>query len=133
MKIEHIAIWTDRLEVLKDYYSLYFGGIAGAMYHNASRQFSSYFITFGTGARLELMTAPGIPVNQNDPVSLQHLGMIHMAFEVESKKEVDDMAAKFRSDGLRILDGPRVTGDGYYEFTTCDPDGNRVEVTTKNY
>jgi len=27
------------------------------------------------------------------------------------------------------MDGPRVTGDGYYESVILDPDGNRIEVT----
>jgi lactoylglutathione lyase len=28
-----------------------------------------------------------------------------------------------------VLDGPRRTGDGYYESVVLDPDGNRVELT----
>ncbi|RYG43456.1 MAG: glyoxalase, partial [Chitinophagaceae bacterium] len=31
--------------------------------------------------------------------------------------------------GYPVLSGPRVTGDGYYEFETLDPDQNRLEVT----
>jgi catechol 2,3-dioxygenase-like lactoylglutathione lyase family enzyme len=27
------------------------------------------------------------------------------------------------------LDGPRRTGDGYYESVIADPDGNRIEIT----
>jgi lactoylglutathione lyase len=34
-----------------------------------------------------------------------------------------------REDGYAVLDGPRRTGDGYYESVVLDPDGNRVEVT----
>ncbi|MGH7949912.1 MAG: VOC family protein [Candidatus Binataceae bacterium] len=30
---------------------------------------------------------------------------------------------------LDPADGPRVTGDGYYESVVPDPDGNRVELT----
>jgi hypothetical protein len=30
---------------------------------------------------------------------------------------------------VAILDGPRRTGDGYYESVTLDPDGNRIEIT----
>jgi len=32
-------------------------------------------------------------------------------------------------DGVTVLDGPRRTGDGYYECVVLDPEGNRVEVT----
>ena len=31
-------------------------------------------------------------------------------------------------DGHPVLDGPRRTGDGYYESVVLDPDGNRVEL-----
>jgi lactoylglutathione lyase len=36
---------------------------------------------------------------------------------------------RLRDDGFAILDGPRSTGDGYYESVVLDPDGNRVEIT----
>ncbi len=132
MKIEHVAIWTNRLETLKDYYCFHFGGVPGKIYHNRIKQYKSYFITFESGARLELMTAPGIPANLNDTLEKQHLGIIHLAFEAGTRGEVDEMAEALRNEGFRILDGPRITGDGYYEFATCDPDGNRLEVTTRN-
>ena len=131
MKIEHIAIWTAHLETLKEFYIRYFGGQAGPMYHNVKKQFQSYFLTFGTGARLEIMTAPSIPGNKNDSIVSQHQGIIHFAFEVSSMQEVDDKARELRDAGVQILDGPRTTGDGYYEFVTLDPDNNRLEVTTK--
>ena len=131
MKIEHLAIWTNQLEALKDFYMKYFEGVAGPKYHNKKKHFQSYFLTFGSGARLEIMTAPGIPDNQNDTISSQHLGIIHFAFEVATMQEVDDKAKELGDAGFRILDGPRTTGDGYYEFATLDPDNNRLEVTTK--
>ena len=44
MKIHHIAIWTDKLEKLKDFYVTYFDGVAGDKYTNHKKQFESYFI-----------------------------------------------------------------------------------------
>ena len=46
-----------------------------------------------------------------------------------SEAEVDALTTRLRNDGYRILDGPRRTGDGYYESTVLDPDGNRIEIT----
>jgi lactoylglutathione lyase len=43
---------------------------------------------------------------------------------------VDAKANELRAAGFPILNGPRKTGDGYYEFETVDPDQNRLEVTT---
>ncbi|MDH5609612.1 MAG: VOC family protein [Cyclobacteriaceae bacterium] len=130
MKLEHLALWTPQLEALRTYYITYFGGISNEKYTNPSNSFESYFIRFGSGARLELMYRPDIPVNQNDTLQAQHLGLIHFAFEVDTMDEVEAKAREVRAAGFPILKGPRKTGDGYYEFETVDPDNNRIEVTT---
>ena len=129
MKIEHVAIWTEKLELLKDFYIAYFGAKANTKYYNPNKKFESYFLTFDSGARLELMHRPDIPKNSNDTVDKQHLGIIHLAFGVESMSEVDEKAAELKKDGYRVISGPRKTGDGYYEFETLDPDNNRLEVS----
>lgn len=131
MTLEHVAVWSRDIERLKEYYCLYFNGTPNDKYSNAVKGFSSYFITFEAGARLEIMCRHDIPVNKNDTVTLQHLGLIHMAFGANSRKEVDEKAAALEKAGFPILSGPRVTGDGYYEFETLDPDNNRIEVTCK--
>jgi lactoylglutathione lyase len=131
MTLEHVAIWTHNLERLKEYYIKYFGGISNSKYTNNNNQFESYFLTFSSGARLEIMTMPGIPDNLNDTIAKQHAGIIHLAFGVDTHEEVEDKARQLKADGFNILRGPRKTGDGYYEFETLDPDNNRIEVTTK--
>ena len=131
MILEHVAIWTDDLERLIAFYTKFFDGKANKIYINKAKQYESYFITFRSGARLELMTRPFLPENMNDTIGLQHKGIINLAFEAATKKEVDEKALEFIANGFQILDGPRVTGDGYYEFVTLDPDNNRIEVTTR--
>jgi len=133
MILEHVAIWTGKLEELKHYYVKYFGATANEKYTNEQNQFESYFLTFESGARLEIMTKPGIPENKNDRIIAQHKGIIHLAFGVNNMNDVDEKANQLQSDGFKILRGPRKTGDGYYEFETLDPDSNRLEVTTKYY
>ena len=128
MRIEHIAIWTPNLERLRQFYETYFEGHANAKYINPRKQFESYFLTFADGARLELMQRPDVPLSAND-VEQQFTGYIHVAFSVGSREAVDALSDRLRTDGYPILDGPRTTGDGYYESTTLDPDGNRVEIT----
>lgn len=129
MTLEHVAIWTDDLEKLKDFYVKHFGGVANSKYTNETKQFQSYFLTFKSGARLELMTMPGVPGNSNDTITKQHIGIIHLAFGVDTISEVDQKAIELKAAGFLILSGPRKTGDGYYEFETLDPDNNRIEVT----
>ncbi|HTP11233.1 MAG TPA: VOC family protein [Anaerolineae bacterium] len=128
MRIEHIAIWTHDLERLRHYYETYFDGTANAKYANPRKQFESYFITFADGARLELMQRPDVPSSTNE-VERQFTGYIHLALATGSRAAVDALTERLRADGYRILDGPRTTGDGYYESTTLDPDGNRIEIT----
>ena len=129
MTLEHVAIWTSNLERLKEYYIKYFQAIPNDKYINPNKGFESYFLSFHSGARLEIMTMPGIPANMNDTITTQHNGIIHLAFGVDQMEEVDAKAKELQDDGFRILSGPRRTGDGYYEFETLDPDNNRLEVT----
>jgi len=128
MKIDHVAIWTDGLERLKDYYVRYFNGKVNKKYLNKETHFESYFISFDSGTRLELMQKPGIPPNLNDPVEKQYRGIIHLSFGVETMDQVDEKMNELLKDGYRILRGPRKTGDGYWEIETLDPDNNRIEV-----
>jgi lactoylglutathione lyase len=42
---------------------------------------------------------------------------------------VDALTREIAAAGHPVLDGPRRTGDGYYESVVVDPDGNRIEIT----
>lgn len=128
MNIEHVAIWAQELETLKTFYETYFGASANQKYTNQSKRFSSYFLTFSTGARLELMQMPSVPTSKDDPYT-QSTGLIHLAFSVGSAEKVDALTTRLAQDGYTILDGPRHTGDGYYESTVLDPEQNRIEIT----
>ncbi len=127
-KIEHVALWTHHLEILKTFYLSYFGGIATDKYTNPATGFQSYFICFDEGSRLEIMQLDTIPPNRHS-TDEQYTGFIHIAFAVGSREQVDDLTARLRNDGFRVLQEPRTTGDGYYESVVLDPDGNRVEIT----
>ena len=59
------------------------------------------------------------------------MGIIHIAFKMETMEKVSQKAGELAKDGYKIIRGPRKTGDGYYEFETLDPDNNRLEVTTE--
>jgi lactoylglutathione lyase len=125
MHIEHVALWTQDLDRLKTFYETYFGAVANDLYRSRRRPFESYFLTFASGARLELMKLPGI----DEPRSDRSLGYTHLALSTGSREAVDALVARLRQDGIRIVFEPRVTGDGYYESVVEDPDGNEVEIT----
>jgi len=124
-RLEHAALWTPDLERARAFYETYFDATAGEKYVNPDTDFSSYFLTFDDGARLELMHTPGLAAAAEHPA----VGYAHVAIAVGSAARVDRLTARLRDDGVPVLGGPRRTGDGYYESVVADPDGNRVEIT----
>ena len=127
MRIDHVAIWAVDLDRLKRFYETYFDGRAGDKYENPAKRFESYIIIFTDGARLELMHRPDLaPNDERDPPAA---GQAHLAFSVGSRERVDELTHRLQADGYRLLDGPRTTGDGFYESCFFDPEGNRVELT----
>jgi lactoylglutathione lyase len=129
MKIEHAALWTQNLERLKDFYVEFFNGKSNDKYVNPHTHFESYFITFDSGARLEIMQMPSVVINKNE-ADKQFIGYAHIAFSTGSRENVDRLTNILRTNGYSVISEPRETGDGYYESVILDPDGNRVEIAT---
>lgn len=128
IKIEHVAIWVKDIEKMREFYCQYFGGKSNSKYVNEKKGFSSYFISFDTGARLEIMHSIHLDnalIGDGDA----HLGLIHLAITVGSVIRVDELTAKLRNDGYTLLSEPRTTGDGYYESCVLDPENNQIEIT----
>ena len=130
MTLDHVAIWTDQLEILKNYYVRYFDGKSNQKYMNPKTGLETYFITFASGTKLELMCLPVLAENKND-ATIPYRSITHLAFGMETMQDIDEKLRQLETDNFRILRGPRKTGDGYYEFETLDPDGNRIEVMSK--
>ena len=128
MRIDHVALWTADLERCKQFYITYFGAVAGAGYVNPAKSFESCFLSFADGARIEAMKTTALSPVVIEP-GVQRMGLTHIAISLESEQLVDELTQKLKNDGFPILEGPRRTGDGYYESVTIDYDGNRIEIT----
>lgn len=128
IRIDHLAVWTTDLDRCVAFYVTYFGAVAGALYRNEAKGFESRFLSFGDGARFEVMTTTTLSLTVAEP-GAQRLGLTHFAISLGSESAVDTLTDRLRADGFPILDGPRRTGDGYYESVALDPDGNRIELT----
>lgn len=128
MKIDHIAIWTTDLELVKDFYVKYFKMECSDKYVNSKKKFSSYFLSFeGESTRIEIMHREDIAeVMRRNPMTP---GLTHLSISVGSRDKVDILTEVLRNDGYKIAGEPRTTGDGYYESVVKDCEGNLVEIT----
>ena len=128
MKIDHIAIWTEDLEVAKEFYTKYFNMTCGEKYTNPVKKFSSYFLSFkDSSVRIELMQRPDI-LKHNNKKGITN-GITHFAISVGSKESVNSITEELRANKFIIQGEPRTTGDGCYESVVLDPEGNPIEIT----
>ena len=126
IKIDHLAVWTQDLERLRSFYMTYFGAQCNDKYYNPTKRLETYFLTFEGGTRLEIMKRPEVqPENTQEFTQ----GYTHLAFSLGSQEAVDELTERLVMDGYPKLNGPRTTGDGYYESVLRDPDGNLLELT----
>ena len=120
MAIAHVALWAQDLEGVCAFYEG-LGATRGPLYENPAKGFRSHFLSWpGSDVRLEVMRRDGLAPGP------EQLGWAHLALGVGSEAEVDRLASVLHD---RVVDGPRRTGDGYYECVVLDPEGNRVELT----
>jgi len=129
MKIDHVAMYVNDLDAVKNFFVKYFNAVAGSKYSNFRNDFSNYFLKFDDGSRLEIMT-------RNSAVDADKVryrtGFHHIAISVGDRNDVDDLLKKFDSDGVIVVSGARTTGDGYYAAVVVDPEGNEVEIIADN-
>lgn len=126
MRMEHIALYVNNLEGAKAFFETYFDAQASMPYHNRNTEFRSVFLSFSDGARLELMTKPGLSDSGD---LLNRFGYAHIAFSVGSKEAVNALTSRLVRDGYICISGPRTTGDGYYESCILGFEGNIIEIT----
>ena len=124
IRVEHVGLWVRDIDVVAAFYARYFGARIGDRYQNPRKQFESRFLEFAGGARLEIMRRADVDGRMKD----EQLGLAHVALSIGDEAAVDALAARLIADGRPPLDGPRRTGDGYYECVVRDPEGNRVEI-----
>jgi lactoylglutathione lyase len=127
VRLEHIGVWVADIDRVAAFYVKYFGAQPGELYRNPRKGFESRFLTFGGGARLELMTRQDV----TQRAMQEQLGLAHVAVSIGDEAAVDALAARLGAEGVTPDSGPRRTGDGYYECVVRDPEGNRVEITAE--
>lgn len=124
--LNHIGLYVKDIEASKVFFEKYFGAKSGEKYHNERKSFSSYLMSFSDGATLEIMTKPNL---NSMPDRTDNYGYAHISISVGSKETVNEITKCLADDGYIHLDGPRTTGDGYYESAFIDAEGNVIEIT----
>ncbi|MDL2219015.1 VOC family protein [Ruminococcaceae bacterium OttesenSCG-928-O06] len=125
MHIHHISLCTTQMDRMVTFYKTYFGAVEHAVYHNPKTGLRTCSLQFDKGAILEVTTRPGFTQRPAD----HSTGYAHIALSVGDADGVDFLTRRLADDGYIVVSQPRVTGDGYYESTVQDPDGNWIEIT----
>jgi lactoylglutathione lyase len=128
IRIEHLGLWTPDLERMRRFYVDLLGATSGPLYENGETGFRSYFVSFAEGARIELMTRPGLIAPQDAETAGRAGGYAHLALGLRDQAAVRKMAAALAAAGFTLESPPRTTGDGYFEAVVLDPDGNPIEL-----
>ena len=126
MRINHVAIYVNDLEAARDFFVRYFEAKSSDRYRNPLTGFSSYFMTFDDGSKLELMNRPVMLDYTKKP---NRTGYAHLSISVGSKEKVDDLTERLEAEGYHVECGPRATGDGFYESTIKGIEDNLIEIT----
>lgn len=126
ISLNHIGLFVSDIEAARTFFEKYFGAVPSALYHNPRKSFSSYMLSLGDGAKLEIMTKPDLSEIKE---RTNNYGYAHISISVGSKENVDFTTQKLIADGYKNIDGPRTTGDGFYESAILDAEGNVIEIT----
>lgn len=125
MTVDHIAIYVGNLEAAKNFYVKYFNAVPNNKYRNPKTSLETYFLSFDSGTRIEIMSRPNLTATPAEPL---RIGFNHLAFKVGSRELVDAKVEQLKTDGYKIIGNPRITGDGYYEACISDNEGNFIEI-----
>lgn len=97
-----------------------FWAISGDKYENPKNLFTSYFLKFDTGARLELMHSE-MEEFEEEGRATTAFGNTHIAVSVDSESKVDQLTKDLDRAGHPVVGSLRRTGDEYYESVVLDP------------
>ena len=125
-QIEHIALATDDVECLRDFYQL-FGAVASPPSTDPDTGVRTCVLDF-CGVRLELFERPG---GRKPTAGTERFPRLsHVGFALGSADAVDELSRIIDAAGYRVLEPPHRTGElGRYESVVLDPDGNRLKLT----
>ncbi|WP_189430673.1 VOC family protein [Alishewanella longhuensis] len=124
--IAHISIWSKDVEALKNFYTTYFECQLQELYFHKTMLFKSYFLTFPSGAKLELIPSA---VSFENKTSNTERGFSQVSISVGSKSRLYKLYSVLLSSDTPMVRHPVKADSGYYELVVLDPEQNRIAVT----
>ena len=86
MQLTHIALWTNHLERLRDFYVKYFNGKSNEKYVNSKKRIRLFISSLSRVAlSLEIMQRQDI----TEAYDKDHIGLAHLAFHADKKEQVE--------------------------------------------
>jgi lactoylglutathione lyase len=128
MKLDHVAIWAIDIELMRTVYEKYFDARSNLKYQNERKKFTSYFLTFPGGGRLELMHRPDIQRIPDSEGWREFIGYAHLGVDLGSQAAVDALTKRLQGNGYSVLDGPRPDGRRILREHVADSEGNRIVI-----
>ena len=125
-QIEHIALATNQLESLCDFYRR-LGGVSLPISPELDDGLRGCVLDF-YGVRLGVFEQPSSRhAATRDGRSPR---LLHLGFALGSADAVDELTRVLAAAGHRVLEPPHRSGElGRYESVALDPDGNRLKLS----
>lgn len=119
--IDHISIRVSDYQKSKDFY--------GQLFTFLGFEISDeYQDAIGwTNGKTRFWIGPADAQGRKHKHRIGDIGLHHYAFQLRSRKDVDELAAFLPRIGARIVDPPDEYYDDYYAVFFLDPDGLKLE------
>ena len=122
--IDHLAIRVSDFEASKRYYDKVLGFLGFAL------EWEFDHVAGWNNGRTMLWISEADARGKKHPHRIGNVGFHHYAFELRSRKDVDDLYAFLKKERVTVVDPPAdypSYGEGYYAVYFLDPDGMKLE------
>ena len=119
--IDHIVIRVSNYAKSKAFY----GGLFGFLGFEVSDEYED---AIGwTNGKTRFWIGPADAKGRKHKHRIQDVGLHHYAFELRSRKDVNELQAYLEKEGVRIVDKAGTYYEDYYAVFFLDPDGLKLE------
>ena len=122
--ISQIALYTNDIKRLTDFYRNYFLALKDGEYTDPKKGMKTCLLRFDSETRMEIIAMSGLAEREEG----RSVGFAHLAFSMGSETEVDSMTAELVKGGAPLIQPPQKDSNGVYMSCVYDPDGNEIQI-----